>query len=161
MRNRRAPPVGRMGAWREFLVPSAIATHSRGGARILRDARFGGGMVLRWLRQRFGGGAVAEARAATRLAQSRLRDAVEAIPEGVVFLDAEGRYILWNRRYAEIYHRSADLFREGASLMDTLRIGVARGDYPDALGREEAWLAARAAKLATATGERHEQQVAD
>ncbi|HEX7947968.1 MAG TPA: PAS-domain containing protein, partial [Phenylobacterium sp.] len=104
---------------------------------------------------------MAEARAAARLAEGRLRDAIEAIPEGVVFLDAEGRYVLWNRRYAEIYHRSADLFREGANLMDTLRVGVARGDYPDAIGREEAWLAARAAKLATATGERHEQQVAD
>jgi CheY-like chemotaxis protein len=118
-------------------------------------------MASGWVRRLFGGRAVARAEAEARLAQDRLRDAIDAIPEGVVFLDAEGRYVLWNRRYAEIYHRSADLFREGASLMDTLRIGVARGDYPDALGREEAWLAARAAKLATATGERHEQQVAD
>ncbi|WP_293677269.1 response regulator [uncultured Phenylobacterium sp.] len=102
-----------------------------------------------------------QARAEAALAEARLRDVIDAIPEGVVFLDAEGRYVLWNRRYAEIYHRSADLFREGASLLDTLRVGVARGDYPDAVGREEAWLAARAAKLATATGDRHEQQVAD
>ncbi|HET6971230.1 MAG TPA: response regulator, partial [Phenylobacterium sp.] len=93
--------------------------------------------------------------------EERLRDVIEAIPEGVVFLDADGRYILWNRRYAEIYHRSADLFRPGARLLDTLREGVARGDYPDALGREEAWLADREAKLAAATGARHEQQVAD
>ena len=53
------------------------------------------------------GGTVAAARAEAKLARDRLRDAIEAIPEGVVFLDAEGRYILWNRRYAEIYHRSA------------------------------------------------------
>ena len=105
--------------------------------------------------------ALARARAQAELAEMRLRDAIDAIPEGVVFLDAEGRYVLWNRRYAEIYHRSADLFRPGARLIDTLREGVRRGDYPDALGREEEWLAARAAKLVTATGERHEQQVAD
>ncbi|HEY0647671.1 response regulator [Phenylobacterium sp.] len=114
-----------------------------------------------WFARLFGGRAVADARAHAELAEARLRDAIDAIPEGVVFLDAEGRYVLWNRRYAEIYHRSADLFRPGARLIDTLRVGVARGDYPDAVGREEAWLAAREAKLATATGERHEQQVAD
>ena len=86
-----------------------------------------------------------------QLARDRLRDAIEAIPEGVVFLDAEGRYILWNRRYAEIYHRSADLFRPGARLIDTLREGVRRGDYPAATGREEAWLADREAMLAAGT----------
>jgi CheY-like chemotaxis protein len=113
-----------------------------------------------WVGRLFGGARrKAEARAAR--AEARLRDAIDAIPEGVVFLDAEGRYVLWNRRYAEIYHRSADLFRPGARLIDTLREGVRRGDYPDAVGREAEWLAARAAKLALATGERHEQQVAD
>jgi CheY-like chemotaxis protein len=105
--------------------------------------------------------AAAEAQAEAQLARDRLRDAIEAIPEGVVFLDAEGRYILWNQSYAEIYHRSADLFRPGARLLDTLREGVRRGDYPDAVGREEEWLAAREAKLADATGARHEQRLAD
>ncbi|HEX3367202.1 response regulator [Phenylobacterium sp.] len=104
---------------------------------------------------------VAAARAEAQLARDRLRDAIEAIPEGVVFLDAEGRYILWNRRYAEIYHRSADLFRPGTKLIDTLREGVRRGDYPAAIGREEAWLAERQAMLAAGAGERHEQQLAD
>src|ERR1700749_3047016 len=95
-----------------------------------------------------------------RLAEERLRAAIDALPEGVVFLDAEGRYVLWNQRYAEIYHRSADLFRPGARLIDTLRVGVARGDYPDAVGREEAWLAERAERLKN-PGARHEQRVAD
>jgi CheY-like chemotaxis protein len=120
---------------------------------------FGG--LRAWIARRLAAPALTEARALAQRAEARLRDAIDAIPEGVVFLDAEGRYLLWNRRYAEIYHRSADLFRPGAKLIDTLREGVARGDYPDAIGREEAWLAAREAKLATATGERHEQQVAD
>lgn len=115
------------------------------------------GRLTRWLFARD----AAEARDRAERAEARLRDAIDAIPEGVVFLDADGRYILWNRRYAEIYHRSADLFRPGARLIDTLREGVERGDYPDALGREEAWLAERQEKLATASGERHEQQVAD
>ena len=101
-----------------------------------------------------------QAMQAAALAETRLRAAIDALPEGVVFLDQEGRYILWNQRYAEIYHRSADLFAPGRRLAETLRIGVARGDYPDAEGREEAWLAERLAKLAN-PGERHEQKLSD
>ena len=78
-----------------------------------------------------------------------------------MFLDNDGRYLLWNQRYAEIYHRSADLFTPGARLMDTLREGVRRGDYPDAIGREETWLAERAAMLEAGNGVRHEQRLAD
>jgi CheY-like chemotaxis protein len=123
----------------------------------------GGRLAGLWARivQALGRGSATAARAEAQLARDRLRDAIEAIPEGVVFLDAEGRYILWNRRYAEIYHRSADLFRPGARLIDTLREGVRRGDYPAAIGREEAWLAEREAMLAAGAGERHEQQLAD
>lgn len=97
---------------------------------------------------------------AADLAETRLRAAIDALPEGVVFLDHEGRYILWNQRYAEIYHRSADLFAPGRRLAETLRIGVERGDYPDALGREEEWMAERLAKLAN-PGQRHEQKLSD
>jgi diguanylate cyclase (GGDEF)-like protein/PAS domain S-box-containing protein len=52
------------------------------------------------------------------------------------------------------------LFKPGAKLADTIRIGVERGDYPEAIGREEEWIAGRLAKL-TQPGERHEQKLAD
>jgi signal transduction histidine kinase len=94
------------------------------------------------------------------LAEGRLRAAIDALPEGVVFLDPEGRYILWNRRYAEIYHRSADLFAPGRLLAETLAVGVARGDYPDAVGREQEWIADRLAIMAN-PGRRHEQKLSD
>ena len=100
--------------------------------------------------------AIAEA----RKSHERLREAIEILPQGIVFLDAEGRYILWNKKYAEIYSRSSDLFEHGARLQDTIRVGVARGDYPDAIGREEEWIAERLAKLHQ-PGERHEQVLAD
>ncbi len=32
-----------------------------------------------------------------RQAHTRLRDAIDILPHGLVFLDAEGRYILWNQ----------------------------------------------------------------
>jgi diguanylate cyclase (GGDEF)-like protein/PAS domain S-box-containing protein len=105
----------------------------------------------------------AEAEAAiadARKSHERLREAIEILPEGIVFLDSEGRYILWNKKYAEIYSGSSDLFEPGARLADTIRVGVARGDYPEAVGREEEWIAERLDKL-TQPGERHEQKLAD
>ncbi|MGY3032924.1 diguanylate cyclase (GGDEF)-like protein/PAS domain S-box-containing protein [Bradyrhizobium sp. USDA 4354] len=90
----------------------------------------------------------------------RLRQAIDILPQGIVFLDAEGRYVLWNRKYAEIYSKTADLFEEGARLEDTLRIGVARGDYPEAIGNEDEWIAERLQKLYQ-PGARHEQKLSD
>ena len=105
--------------------------------------------------------AVADAAVATAAAaHGRLREALEILPQGIVFLDNEGRYILWNQKYADIYKRSADLFKVGARLEDTLRVGVARGDYPAALGREEAWIAERL-QLLYKPGKQHEQVLAD
>jgi diguanylate cyclase (GGDEF)-like protein/PAS domain S-box-containing protein len=100
--------------------------------------------------------AIAEA----RKSHERLREAIDILPQGIVFLDADGRYILWNKKYAEIYNRSSDLFEPGARLQDTIRIGVERGDYPEAVGREEEWIAERLTKLYQ-PGARHEQTLAD
>jgi diguanylate cyclase (GGDEF)-like protein/PAS domain S-box-containing protein len=100
--------------------------------------------------------AIAEA----RKSHERLREAIDILPQGIVFLDAEGRYILWNKKYSEIYNRSSDLFERGARLQDTIRVGVERGDYPEAIGREEEWIAERLTRL-NQPGERHEQTLAD
>src|SRR6202158_4937704 len=100
--------------------------------------------------------AIAEA----RKSHERLREAIDILPQGIVFLDAEGRYILWNKKYSEIYSRSSDLFKPGARLEDTIRVGVERGDYPEAIGHEEEWIAERLARLYQ-PGERHEQILSD
>ncbi len=118
-------------------------------------------------RREAGGKALRRARAETSLAieaaeraHARLRDAIDILPQGVVFLDAENRYIMWNQQYADIYKRSADLFQVGVRLQDTLRIGVARGDYPEAKGHEEEWMAERLELLRDPRG-RHEQVLSD
>jgi signal transduction histidine kinase/AmiR/NasT family two-component response regulator len=110
--------------------------------------------------RRFDKDALERAEGEARRAEQRLREAIDALPEGIVFLDAEGRYVLWNRRYAELYHRSADLFQPGRKLAETLRIGVERGDYPDALGREDEWIQERLELMRT-PGSRHEQRISD
>ncbi|MDB5648579.1 MAG: diguanylate cyclase [Hyphomicrobiales bacterium] len=97
---------------------------------------------------------------ASREKNKLLCAAMDELPEGIVLLDSEGRYVHWNKSYADIYKATADLFKVGARLADTLRIGMQRGDYPEAVGREEEWYAERMHRLQN-PGQRHEQQLAD
>ncbi|MDX2307714.1 MAG: PAS domain S-box protein, partial [Hyphomicrobium sp.] len=82
----------------------------------------------------------------TRTAHIRLRDAIEAVPVGIALFDENDRYILWNSKYSEIYSDSNDQLRKGMSFEERLREAVARGQYPDAAGREEEWIAQRLAR---------------
>ncbi|MDO8875746.1 MAG: EAL domain-containing protein, partial [Pseudolabrys sp.] len=75
----------------------------------------------------------------------RLVDAFEAIPEGIALFDADDRYVLWNHHYAEMYGASGATIAVGMGFEDMLRAGLARGQYADAIGREEEWLAERLA----------------
>lgn len=81
-------------------------------------------------------------------AHGRLLDALEVIPEGLAIFDAEDRYVLWNKRYTEIYAESGDKIVKGMKFEERLHAGLARGQYPDAVGREEEWLADRLARHA-------------
>jgi diguanylate cyclase (GGDEF)-like protein/PAS domain S-box-containing protein len=76
-------------------------------------------------------------------AHAQLVEAFEIVPEGLVLLDAEGRYVRWNRKFADLYNTAADKIAVGASFVDSIRTGAERGHYLDAVGREEAWLAER------------------
>jgi diguanylate cyclase (GGDEF)-like protein/PAS domain S-box-containing protein len=93
-----------------------------------------------------------------RAAHATLLDALDIIPEGLVIFDADDRYVLWNRRYAEIYAESRDFLRVGARFEDTVRAGLERGQYPDAKGREEEWLRERLTRHAEPQSS-HEQQL--
>ena len=84
--------------------------------------------------------AIAEA----RKSHARLREAIEHLPQGIVFLDAEAATSCGTSSTPKST-AAAPTVRPGAKLDDTLRIGVARGDYPEAAGREEDWIAERLA----------------
>ena len=60
-------------------------------------------------------------------------------------MDADDRLVLWNSQYAETYRATGDAIAAGSRFEDILRKGLARGQYADALGKEEEWLAARLA----------------
>jgi PAS domain S-box-containing protein len=98
----------------------------------------------------------AEQRAAA--AQQSLVEAIETMPEGFALYDAEDRLVVCNRRYREIYAASADAIVPGARFEDMLRVGLGRGQYAEARGREEAWIAERLARHARARGA-HEQRL--
>jgi diguanylate cyclase (GGDEF)-like protein/PAS domain S-box-containing protein len=97
--------------------------------------------------------ALRAAHVAARQAHARLLDAFDLVPEGLVLLDAEDRYVLWNRRFAEIYPVS-----QGVRFEDNVRAGLAAGLHPDAAGREEAWLAERMERHRRSQ-DAHEQRV--
>ncbi|SHK38212.1 PAS domain S-box-containing protein/diguanylate cyclase (GGDEF) domain-containing protein [Bradyrhizobium lablabi] len=98
------------------------------------------------------------AEAAARAAHATLIDALDVVPEGLVILDKDDRYVLWNQRYAEAYGESLEAIAAGVSFEETLRFGLARGQYPEAEGCEEQWLRERLARHAQPQST-HEQQL--
>ncbi len=68
-------------------------------------------------------------------AHNRLKEAIDILPEGMVILDADNRYVAWNRRYAEIYSQTADLLSVGGNFI------LENGLHPEDAGREDASLA--------------------
>jgi diguanylate cyclase (GGDEF)-like protein/PAS domain S-box-containing protein len=75
-----------------------------------------------------------------RDAYARLLLAFDVVPEGLVLFDSEDRYVLWNRQYAELHTFESTKIAVGARFEDTLRAGLACGQYPQARGCEEQWL---------------------
>lgn len=78
---------------------------------------------------------------AAQQARQLLQDAVESLPEGFALFDAEDRLVVCNAQYRRLYPLSAPMIVPGNTFEQIARYGVERGQYPDAIGDEEAWLA--------------------
>ncbi len=78
-----------------------------------------------------------------RESQERLITAIEALDDGFVLYDADDRMVMCNTRYLEIYRESAAFIRPGERFEDIIRKGAERGQYADAVGRVDAWVAER------------------
>lgn len=72
-------------------------------------------------------------------AEVMLRNAIENISEGFSMYDADDRLVLSNSRLKEFYPGIADVLVPGRRFAEILRIGLARGEFPEASGREEEW----------------------
>lgn len=75
-----------------------------------------------------------------------LRGAIDTIDEAFVLFDPDDRLVICNEKYLQIYETSRDLLVPGARFEDIVRLGVARGQYPEAVGCEEAWTKERLAQ---------------
>ena len=74
-----------------------------------------------------------EALAATAaIAQARLENALMALPDGVVVLDADERVITVNGAYLRTFPQLEGIAVPGAFLTDLLRAGIDKGLFPDA-----------------------------
>lgn len=83
--------------------------------------------------------------AARKVLQSRLTTAIESLNDAFVLYDADDRLVLCNKRYLEIYRESAAAMVPGTPFEDILRYGLKNGQYAEAIGREDEWLAERLA----------------
>lgn len=75
--------------------------------------------------------------------RERLVRAVEAASEGFVLFDADDRLVICNEPYRAFYPLSADCMTPGTTFETIIRTGVERGEYADAIGCEEDWIAER------------------
>lgn len=72
--------------------------------------------------------------------EARLVNAIKAMDEGFALYDENDRLLLCNDQYRNLYRESAPAIVEGAQFSDILRYGLAKGQYPDAIGLEDKWL---------------------
>ncbi|SOD90706.1 PAS domain S-box protein [Caenispirillum bisanense] len=86
------------------------------------------------------------AEVAVQESQRRLRVAIDNITDGFILIDADDRIVLWNERMTQLYPRLAPHVRVGVPFEDMVRAGVRDGQYLNAAGREEEFVAERMAR---------------
>ena len=103
---------------------------------------------------------IIEARQRAEDAETLLTDAIESLPVGFAVFDSDDRLASFNRRFLGTYWDDPDIVRLGDTFENLCRTVVRLGHFPDALGREEEWLADRMQKHRECLGF-YEQEVSD
>ena len=86
-----------------------------------------------------------EAERRLRDSQAMLHSAIDTIGEAFVIYDENDRLAYCNEQYRAYYPTSADLLVPGRTFEEIIRIGAERGQYREAIGRVDAWVAERLA----------------
>ena len=92
-------------------------------------------------------------------ALGHLREAIDAMPDGLGFYDADDRLLIWNARYAEVNPEVAAALAVGVPFRHMLQLGLDQGLYEEARGREQEWMKERLAARRTLANSM-EQQIA-
>lgn len=75
----------------------------------------------------------------------QLSAAIEHLNESIAVVDAEDRIVVTNRRFRDL-NNNTRLVEPGHRYEEHQRAGLRLGNYPEAAGREEAWLEERLAR---------------
>ena len=86
------------------------------------------------------------------VARQQLTDALGSLDDGFVVFDADDRLAFCNRRYREFYALTAPVLVPGTRFQDIARYAVAQGQFPDAKGKAEDWIASRLDERQTGGG---------
>jgi len=73
----------------------------------------------------------------------QIREAIDAMPDGLAFFDADDRLVLWNNRYDEVNPELSSNLQAGMTFREIIQIGLNEGLYAEAKGREEEWITER------------------
>ena len=84
-----------------------------------------------------------EMRRQVRESKEMLWSAVDSLDEAFVIYDTDDRLAYCNERYRTYHQTSADILVPGRSFEEIIRTCAERGQYPEATGRIEAWVAER------------------
>jgi len=76
-------------------------------------------------------------------ARNRLRDAVEALPDGFAYFDADDRLVMCNSNYRALFRTHPERVKPGIPFVDLLHLAVADGEFAPRHERAEAFVAAR------------------
>ena len=75
--------------------------------------------------------------------REQMDTAIEALDDGFVLFDQNDQLVQCNQRYKTFYRETADLLVPGAHFENIIRASALRGQYPEAVGRVEEWVAMR------------------
>jgi PAS domain S-box-containing protein len=89
-------------------------------------------------------------------ADTRLRDAISALPAAIAFFDRSDRLYLWNDAYTSVSGSAAKLLCKGVQFRDLLQEQLRGGHYAEAAGREAQWIDERLALRARGEGAREQ-----
>lgn len=73
--------------------------------------------------------------------ETRLMDAITAMPDGFAYYDEDDRLQVFNEQYRSIYTKCAEAIVRGNTFEEVIRTGVQNGQYEEAIGNEEEWIA--------------------
>jgi signal transduction histidine kinase/ActR/RegA family two-component response regulator len=76
-------------------------------------------------------------------ALKRFQEAMDAMPDGMAFFDAEDRLVLWNQRYAEVNPELSSALKSGMTFREIIQVGLDEDLYADARGRQDEWVQQR------------------